>query len=114
MHGFDIEKKDKALIVRCEGPITFERTPELKEVVDSAVDGGDFTFLIADLSKVTFMDSSGIGTLVALNSRIYGAQKRFYLMSPTQQVRKTLEMVKLTNFFEFLSGSEDLELLLSE
>ncbi|MGE4506268.1 MAG: STAS domain-containing protein [Desulfovibrionaceae bacterium] len=114
MQEFTVEKKENALIVHCEGPITFDRTPELKALVDKAMDGGDFRHLVADLSGVTFMDSSGIGALVALNSRVYSTQRRLYLYAPTPQVHKILELVKLSNFFEFLSGPEDLELLLSE
>lgn len=114
MEQFTVEKLDGALVVHCTGPVTFEHTARLKELVESRLDGSDYRFLVADLSQVTFMDSSGIGTLVALNSKAFSSQKKFYLMAPTEQVRKTLDLVKLSDFFQFLAGPEDLELLLAE
>ena len=111
MQGFEIEKIGSTLVLSCPGQVTFESVGTMRQVVEDALAAGDFTTLVVDLSHVTFLDSSGIGTLVALNSKVYSAEKKFYLLAPTEQVKKTLELVKLSDFFEFLEAREELDLV---
>lgn len=111
MQGFEVEKIGSTLVLSCPSQVTFESVGTMRQVVEHAISTDDFTTLVVDLSGVTFMDSSGIGTLVALNSKVYSAEKKFYLLAPTEQVKKTLDLVRLSDFFEFLDTREEFDLV---
>ncbi|MFO7818434.1 MAG: STAS domain-containing protein, partial [Desulfovibrionales bacterium] len=61
-----------------------------------------------DLSDIKFMDSSGIGFLVATNNKVKQSGRGFYLYMPSPQVIKTLKLVNLFSFFEILRDEDDL------
>lgn len=108
METFDIERKQDCLIVTFRGEITLEVTNQLKSEMDLSIKQEDFSNLVVDLSDISFMDSSGIGFLVALNTKIMGLNKKMYLYKPSQQVRKTLALVQLANFFQTLEDEDEL------
>ncbi len=114
MQGIKVKRKGSALVIHCQGQITFDNVGELKKIVEDAIVEQDYTALVLDLSEVAFIDSSGIGVLVALNSRVYSAGKRFYLLAPAQQAMKTLELVKLSDFFDYLDELEDIDLVVEQ
>lgn len=111
MQGLEAELRGAALVVTCPGEVTFENTAEIRSFVDGKLAKEEYSIVVLDLSGVTFMDSSGIGTLVALNSKVYSGGKKFYLLSPTPQVLKTLELVKLSDFFDFINNPDELDLV---
>jgi len=111
MQGLDAELRGEVLLITCPGEITFENTTELRAFVEGKLADKAYNALVMDLSGVPFIDSSGIGMLVALNSKVYSAGKKLYLLTPTEQVRKTLELVKLSSFFDFIVDPEELDLL---
>jgi len=61
---------------------------------------GDASAVAVDLSEVEFIDSAGIGVLVALfkNSRLKGGRARFCGLRPG--VRSVLEIIRLDQIFE--------------
>jgi anti-sigma B factor antagonist len=108
MEAFRIERQDDALLVNFSGEITLEITTELKGRIDEVIKGGDFKALVVNLSEITFMDSSGIGFLVAMNTKTMGLGKKMFLLKPSAQVRKTLDLVQLSNFFQTLDNEDEL------
>lgn len=59
--------------------------------------------VVVDLAEVRYVDSSGLGTLVALRKRLEREGKKMILARPSEEVRKLLELVRLTKVFEILS-----------
>ena len=104
MEQIRIEQDKGRLTVRLAGDVTFDVASNLRDQVGKALGEADFRVLVVDLTDVGFVDSSGIGTLVSLNSKVYGAGRRFALLRPNERVRKTLELVKLLEFFIVANG----------
>lgn len=107
-----IEKKNRALVAALAGEITLEVTQDVRERINVAVEEGGFDCLVLDMEHVDFIDSSGIGLLVSLSSRIENDEKSFYLYRPGQQVARTLELVQLRKYFKVLSTEDELAPLL--
>jgi anti-sigma B factor antagonist len=61
---------------------------------------GDATDVVVDLTGVEFIDSAGVGVLVALfkNARLKGGRARFCGLTPG--VRSVLEIIRLDQIFE--------------
>ena len=108
MDSLRIDSKEDGLFLVFNGEITLEITTDLKNDIDAALQESDYDTLVADLAAVSFMDSSGIGFLVALNTKIMGLGKKMFLLKPSPQVRKTFELVQLSNFFNIVDSEDEL------
>lgn len=110
MENLSWEKKGTAQLAKYVGEITMEVTSGFKQEVERSLD--DATALVLDLSEVSFMDSSGIGFLVACNTRLQSAGKILVLYQPSTQVRKTLGLVQLMSYFQVADNETELGSLL--
>ena len=111
MEGLLVEKKNGFVTVVYSGEITLDVTPGIKAKIRTATESVDYKNLIMDLSNVSFIDSSGIGFLVSLNSKTRNAGKTFYLLKPSPQVVKTLDLVQMTKYFKIVNSDEELAAL---
>jgi len=98
-----LRRVSDALMLHYVGEITLEITGELKRSLEKELDAGGVEAVIVDLSDVSFMDSSGIGFLVSVNTRMRSSGKAFYLYKLSPAVEKTLGLVQLLQFFQILS-----------
>jgi len=99
------------LVGRYSGEITMEITQDFKKEVEKALEEAQARMLALDLSGVSFMDSSGIGFLVACNTRLQTSGRTLVLLTPSQQVRKTLGLVQLMDFFKVAESEGELDSL---
>jgi anti-sigma B factor antagonist len=109
-----VEKKNEDCILRFSGELTLEVIDKLKEETEDYLTSAQCGALIMDLSQTIFLDSSGIGFLVQLNNRKKTENKEFYLFQPSPQVKKTLSLVKLLDFFNVLENEEELDEVIGE
>jgi anti-sigma B factor antagonist len=57
-----------------------------------------------DLSALTFLDSSGLGTLVSLHKTLRSRNGTVRLLQPAANVRQILELTRLNRVFEIVNG----------
>lgn len=81
-------------VLRCDGRLTMVDAPELKQAIFRTVEAGA-SRVVVDLGETTFVDSSGLGALVAglKKSRQAGGDLR--IASPGPQVRMVLGLTNL-------------------
>jgi anti-sigma B factor antagonist len=96
------------VLAEFSGKLSDERVSALRQDLDAALADPHCSSLVLDLSGATFLDSSGIGFLVALASRLKAGGRQLLLRDPSSQVRKTLELVRLITYFSVLERSADL------
>ena len=58
---------------------------------------------ILDLSSVSFIDSSGVGWLIALQKSLRSNGKRLVLLGPSESVKRALSLMRLNGLFHFAS-----------
>jgi anti-sigma B factor antagonist len=102
------EIQGQICILRYAGELTLEVIDSLKDEIEEYLNGSDCMVLVMDLSKTVFLDSSGIGFLVHINNRKTIKNKEFYLLAPSPQVRKTLSLVKLIDFFHIIEDVSEI------
>ena len=95
----DIERSSDETLVRVAGEVDLYSSPELRKKILAAipsVEGG----LVVHLSEVTYIDSSGVATLVEglRSARRHGTG--FALMAPSPAVMQVLELARLDSVFE--------------
>jgi len=103
-----IRRMNDVLLLKYAGEITLEITGDLKRHLEAELDEGDVRAVVIDLSGVPFMDSSGIGFLVSVNTRMRSSGKSFYLYQLSVPVQKTLGLVQLLDFFQVLQDEAGL------
>jgi anti-anti-sigma factor len=60
---------------------------------------GNITRLIVDLAQITFLDSAGLGAIVAAHKRANTVRGAVTLCAPTKNVAMTLRLVRLDKVF---------------
>jgi anti-sigma B factor antagonist len=68
---------------------------------------GSYGEVIIDLSGVTYMDSSGIGALVAGHKKMKNISGKFYLLNIHEDVFNILKLATLDKFFNILEDEDD-------
>lgn len=81
---------DKAEVA-VTGELDFHSAPKLRETILGLVADGNVD-VIVDLSKLDFIDSSGLGILVAAFNRTREEGGSLYLRSPSPQTSRVLEI----------------------
>jgi anti-sigma B factor antagonist len=102
-----VEKVGDVMVVRPKGRIAFDGGDiEIRDLVRAALDLGERRILI-NMSGVSYIDSSGIGELVAAFSagRECGAPVRLCCLSP--KVFSIFQMVALLKIFDVRESEEE-------
>lgn len=87
-------------IVAVDGAIDVSNVEQLDYQVIAAVDSADTISVLVDLSGVTFMDSSGINSLLKGRRRADAHGTQFHVTGAEGPVRRVLE---LTGVWTYLS-----------
>ncbi len=96
---------DGILAVECNGRIVFgEESALLRDDVKGAIANGQKR-IVLNLAEVNYIDSGGLGTLVALHTTAHMAGGAIKLANLTKRVGDLLQVTKLLTVFE-VYGSE--------
>jgi len=102
----DVSRTKDIAVVRCRGRIVFgEEADELRRVILGLLK--ETQRIVLNLLWVEYIDSSGLGTLVAsfISARTRGAEIKFAALSP--QVRQVLRTTTVDRLFEVYESTED-------
>jgi anti-sigma B factor antagonist len=97
---------DNVLIVDCKGRIVCgEETAFLRHQVRDLIN--ENPRIVLNLGEVSYIDSSGIGTLIELYTSAKGAGGEVKLGALTQRVKDVLQITKLVTVFESFPTPEE-------
>jgi anti-sigma B factor antagonist len=82
--------------VRCEGDLDIVTSEDVKRRLAAVVDTGSPTVTI-DLCDVSFVDSSGLGALVAVHHFAEAKGAQLVVKSPPDHVRNLFNLTRLDN-----------------
>ncbi len=96
---------DDILIVDCAGRIVFgEESAELRESVNKLI--AQSGRIVLNLAGVSYIDSGGLGTLVALYTTARNAGGSIKLANLTERVGDLLQVTKLLTVFEVFDSEK--------
>ena len=91
--------KDGILVVDCNGRIVFgEESSLLRDTVKKLL--AENNRIVLNLGEVNYIDSGGLGTLVALHTSAQKADGTIKLASLTKRVGDLLQVTKLLTVFD--------------
>lgn len=83
--------------VRLQGELDTLSVPVLRQTVDTLYGNGCFQINL-DLTELTFIDSSGLGALVAVWRRCQSEAGRATVVNPSEAVRRLMDMTGIARF----------------
>lgn len=98
---------DGILVLQCSGRIVFgEESSLLRDEVKKAITDGNKRILL-NLGEINYIDSGGLGTLVALHTTAHNAGSTIKLANLTKRVGDLLQVTKLLTVFEVHDSEYD-------
>jgi anti-sigma B factor antagonist len=93
----EVIKKQGASIVVLKGDVDLESSPAAREVLLKSVEGAGT--VLVDLSSVTYIDSSGVASLVEALQAAKRNGGKFALVAASEPTRRVLELARLDKVF---------------
>ncbi len=89
-----------------EGEVNISNSPELRKRFDELINKSEKKVLV-DFSAISYIDSSGLATLIELYQRLKKIGGRMRFCSMEEKVRNTFEITKLNKLFEIFPGRQE-------
>ncbi len=93
-------------IIQVSGEVDLYNVSELKKALFSLTDG-QHPSVIVDMKNVNYMDSSGIGALVAGQKKMKAHNGKFALMNIHDDVLNILRLATLDRFFKIYDSENE-------
>lgn len=102
----DVKWKDRDVVVYVQGDIDLGTSSEFQRSLLAVMDKKPAR-IVVNLSKVPYMDSSGVASLVKVRSRSRKSNIRLVLAGLGGRVRSVFEITKLDHVFDIKSRDEE-------
>jgi anti-anti-sigma factor len=106
MLNFDLETETEgnSALVRIRGDLDLQVVEPVTDAL-TQIESGEPELLVIDLSRVSFMDSSGMGAIAAGHIRATEAGRSFAIVRPPAGVRQAFDRTRLD---EVITITDDL------
>jgi anti-sigma B factor antagonist len=99
-------KQGGVQVIRLKGALRLgDAVDGFRNTVISAIDEGDTNFVL-NLADVPMIDSSGIGELIRLHTRLKREGGEIKLVNPGKFVLHTMNLVKIVSMFDIHDSDE--------
>ena len=88
------------------GEIDIYTTPQFREAVTAAIDEGGPAIVI-NMTKVSYMDSSGFGTLLSATKKLRPMNGVLFLCNCNEAITRMLQITRLDSIFGVCGSEED-------
>jgi len=102
----EVREKGSAIVVVLTGTVDMHHTPEVHKALIAACNLKPER-LVINLEKVTYMDSSGIGTLVEVFRRVNAYHGKLGLCGLNDRVYSVFEITRLDKFFKIYESEAE-------
>ncbi|MGH1365758.1 MAG: STAS domain-containing protein [Calditrichia bacterium] len=99
MINVDTAEKGAAKVIAVSGEVDLYSSPKLREALNGLTDV-KANRIVVDLSGVSYMDSSGLATLVEALQKTGGYKGSFALAAVTPEVLSVFELSRLDQVFD--------------
>lgn len=102
-----IRKVGSSCVIDVKGQIDLSSSPKMRTAVLEAIKKGGVLRVAVNLSEVSYIDSSGIATLVEGLQRARSKNCQFVIFGLQQGAREVLEIARLDKVFEIRSNESE-------
>ena len=104
---YDFQVIDNVLLLSLSGDLIGENNgPELVQIINDHIHE-NIIHCAVDLSNVRYMNSSGIGVLITLLTKLRNHEGEMILVKPSEKIEKLLLITKLNNIFSIVETRDE-------
>ena len=100
------ERLGDALVCVLEGEVNISTSPELRKAFEVIIKSNEKKVLI-DFSKVAYIDSSGLATLIEMLQRLKKSGGKLSFSNMSEKVKNVFEITKLDKLFSIFETREE-------
>lgn len=104
--GIDVTERDGCMVVAVRGEVDLATAPTLKNRLLELVTNGS-TAIVVDLSATDFLDSTGLGAVVAAYKRVRAHDGHLTLVATAARVKRVFEITNLDRVVPICTTIED-------
>lgn len=93
----EVTERQGVTVVALKGEIDLENSPAARKVLLDSIHSADH--VLVDLSGITYIDSSGVASLVEALQSSRKTGTRFALVAASEPTRRVLELARLDKVF---------------
>ncbi len=97
--GLVDERRGDATVVTPQGEVDIATAGHLRDRVDEVIDGSTGA-VVVDLTRVSFIDSTGLGVLIGARKRCEADGRAFRVVVAEARILKIFEITGLTELFD--------------
>ena len=105
----EVRANGRAVVIAFAGELDLASAAAAQEELDRVADS-DVERTIADLSGLTFMDSTGLAILVKASRAAKESARRFEVIKGGPQVERLFALTGMDEEFELIDAPEDLDI----
>lgn len=94
------------VVVTIEGEVDLNSSPQMRKAFTELIDRKT-SKVVVDFSKVAYIDSSGLATLIEMMQRLKKNQGQMHLVQMSPKIRSIFEITRLDKLFSILATPED-------
>ena len=84
--------KDNNMYISFDGELDECSASYTRQRLDEAIDSNRYSNVVFDMSKLDFMDSTGIGVLLGRYKILKSKHKNMYILNPSPTIEKIINM----------------------
>jgi len=100
-----IDHRGNAAVIHVSGEVDMSTSPDLRKVLQTEV-GDKAAKIIVDLSGVTYIDSSGLATLVECLQGVRKYKGELFLVGLKKTVKDVFEIARLDEVFDLREDAD--------
>jgi len=101
-----VERLQGASVVRVTGEVDMRNAPILRKSLQDLVEART-PFIVVNLSRVSYIDSAGIATLVECMQQVGRYKGVFRIAEPRTETLEILELAKLDEIFDIYATEKE-------
>jgi anti-anti-sigma factor len=106
--------REQVKVIKLSGNLNATTSQEFRQSITKILEVG-VKIVLVDFQDVTFMDSSGLGSLVLAFKTLRAADTKLVICSINEQVRILFELTNMDKIFEIFPSQEEFnQVLLSK
>jgi anti-sigma B factor antagonist len=105
---FETTTNGTVAVIAATGELDLSGAAVLEAELERLTEDPDLGTVVLDLSRLEFMDSSGLRTIVMADMRAREAGHRFALVRGPETVHRVFEITRMSDRLDFVDSLEDL------
>ena len=105
-HTIEVRQIGNVVVLDVTGRLVFGEIDEMRDTINRLLEAGSRSFVL-NLSRVSYMDSAGLGQTIAAYTSVTRRGGRVALLNPSKQTNQLLQIAKLVTVFDVYADESD-------